>query len=84
MNYSTAILAITSLCGSLSATAAEATYLHCGHLIDVVNGKLLGETTIVVEGGKVRKSRPAPLLARRRSTSPAKPACPASSTATRT
>ena len=58
MNYRTTILAITGLCGSLSATAAETTYLHCGHLIDVVNGKLLGETTIVIEGGKVKEITP--------------------------
>jgi imidazolonepropionase-like amidohydrolase len=42
-----------------SAFADEApppavTALHCGHLIDTANGKTLGETIIVVEGGKVK------------------------------
>jgi imidazolonepropionase-like amidohydrolase len=32
-----------------------ATALLCGHLIDTVNGKVLGETTIVVENGRVRE-----------------------------
>jgi imidazolonepropionase-like amidohydrolase len=32
----------------------SATALLCGHLIDTVNGKVLGETTIVIESGRVR------------------------------
>jgi imidazolonepropionase-like amidohydrolase len=31
------------------------TALLCGHLIDTVNGKILGETTIVIENGRVRE-----------------------------
>jgi imidazolonepropionase-like amidohydrolase len=34
---------------------ATATALHCGHLIDTLNGKMLGETTIVIEGTKVKE-----------------------------
>jgi imidazolonepropionase-like amidohydrolase len=34
--------------------AASVTALHCGHLIDTANGKMLGETTIVVEGGRIK------------------------------
>jgi imidazolonepropionase-like amidohydrolase len=34
---------------------APATALLCGHLIDTANGKLLGETTIVIESGRVRE-----------------------------
>jgi imidazolonepropionase-like amidohydrolase len=34
--------------------AAALTALHCGHLIDTANGKMLGETTIVVEGGRIK------------------------------
>lgn len=30
------------------------TVLHCGHFIDTVAGKLLGATTIVIEGGRIR------------------------------
>jgi imidazolonepropionase-like amidohydrolase len=45
-----------------SATAADApaqpeaavTALQCGHLIDTINGKMLGATTIVIEGGRVK------------------------------
>jgi imidazolonepropionase-like amidohydrolase len=35
--------------------AAAITALQCGHLIDTANGKMLGETTIVIEGGRVRE-----------------------------
>ncbi|WP_347260569.1 amidohydrolase family protein [Rudaea sp.] len=32
--------------------------IHCGHLIDTDAGKLLGESTIVVEGARIREVRP--------------------------
>jgi imidazolonepropionase-like amidohydrolase len=35
--------------------APSVTALLCGHLIDTVAGKMLGETTIVIEGGHVRE-----------------------------
>jgi imidazolonepropionase-like amidohydrolase len=35
--------------------AAGVTALLCGHLIDTVAGKVLGESTIVIEGGHVRE-----------------------------
>jgi imidazolonepropionase-like amidohydrolase len=38
--------------------AAEVVSLHCGHLIDVVEGKLLGPTTVVVQDGKVLEVKP--------------------------
>ncbi len=31
--------------------------LHCGHLIDTVAGKLLGESTIVIEGERIKEVR---------------------------
>jgi imidazolonepropionase-like amidohydrolase len=31
------------------------TALNCGHLIDTINGKVLGDTTIVIENGRVRE-----------------------------
>ena len=31
------------------------TVLHCGHLVDTVAGKLLGATTIVIEGKRIRE-----------------------------
>jgi imidazolonepropionase-like amidohydrolase len=42
------------------ATAAPATVLalHCGHLLDTAAGKLLGETTIVAEGTRIREVKP--------------------------
>jgi imidazolonepropionase-like amidohydrolase len=38
-------------------TVASATALLCGHLIDTVAGKVLGESTIVIEGGRVKEVR---------------------------
>ena len=38
----------------VAADTSPATTIHCGHFIDVDNGKLLGETTIVVQGGRVQ------------------------------
>jgi len=38
-----------------SAATVQVSALHCGHLIDVVAGKLLGESTVVVEGKRVRE-----------------------------
>jgi imidazolonepropionase-like amidohydrolase len=38
-----------------AATAAAMTALNCGHLIDTANGKMLGATTIVIEGGRVKE-----------------------------
>ena len=35
--------------------AAALTALQCGHLIDTVNGKTLGATTMVIEGGKIKE-----------------------------
>ena len=41
-----------------AGAGAEVTLLHCGHLIDVNEPALLGETTIVVEGGSIRSVDP--------------------------
>jgi len=55
-----------AIASSLLATAAFAaddaappaqTALHCGHLIDTDAGKLLGASTIVIEGDKVKEVR---------------------------
>ena len=50
------------LCGAPPAGAAEAapaaaalSALHCGHLIDTAAGKVLGETTVVIEGARIRE-----------------------------
>jgi imidazolonepropionase-like amidohydrolase len=53
--------AIAALLAAGLAVAAEApaapsmTALLCGHLIDTAAGKVLGETTIVIEGGRVKE-----------------------------
>ena len=41
--------------GAAAPAAAPLSALHCGHLIDTAAGKVLGETTIVVEGARIRE-----------------------------
>ena len=38
-----------------AASGSSTTALHCGHLIDVASGKLLGKTTVIVEAGLVKE-----------------------------
>jgi imidazolonepropionase-like amidohydrolase len=51
------------LCNSTASLGADApvagaappvTVLHCGHLFDSISGKMLGATTVMVEGGRIR------------------------------
>jgi len=54
------VVCVTAIApAALSAADAPAqasiTALNCGHLIDTVNGKLLGDSTIVIENGRVRE-----------------------------
>jgi imidazolonepropionase-like amidohydrolase len=44
----------TALAADAPAAAAPVIAIHCGHLLDVVAGKMLGDTTIVIEGKRVR------------------------------
>jgi imidazolonepropionase-like amidohydrolase len=37
-----------------AGAAAAVTALQCGQLIDTANGKMLGATTVVIEGGKIK------------------------------
>jgi imidazolonepropionase-like amidohydrolase len=37
------------------ASAAPVIAIHCGHLLDVLAGKMLGPTTVIVEGKRVRE-----------------------------
>jgi imidazolonepropionase-like amidohydrolase len=55
---------LVTVCAAMLAGAAVAaeppaapsvTALLCGHLIDTAHGKVLGETTIVIESGRVRE-----------------------------
>src|SRR5450631_3122348 len=55
-----AIAAIAIAAGATAAdapapTAPAVTALQCGHLIDTANGKMLGATTVVIEGGKIKE-----------------------------
>jgi len=44
---------------ALPAVAADApAVVHCGHFVDTVAGTLLGETSIVVDGKRVREVKP--------------------------
>lgn len=53
-----AALLSAGLSGAAEApAAASVTALLCGHLIDTAAGKVLGETTIVIEGGRVKEVR---------------------------
>jgi imidazolonepropionase-like amidohydrolase len=67
MNRSSAARALTAgiaallsagLAGAADAPASPSvTALLCGHLIDTAAGKVLGETTVVIEGGRVKEVR---------------------------
>jgi len=52
-------LALPSLAAEADkpATAPEIKTIHCGHLIDTDAGKLLGESTIVIEGARIKEVR---------------------------
>jgi imidazolonepropionase-like amidohydrolase len=45
----------TTLAADVDAPVAAAIALQCGHLIDTANGKMLGETTVVIEGGRIKE-----------------------------
>jgi imidazolonepropionase-like amidohydrolase len=63
----TAILTLTTALAGTSAGIASAadapaaapsaplTAIHCGHLLDVLAGQMLGPTTVIVEGKRVRE-----------------------------
>ena len=52
-----ASLSIVPAFAAEGAATPATVALHCGHLIDADAGKLLGETTIVVEGERIREVR---------------------------
>jgi imidazolonepropionase-like amidohydrolase len=49
-----ALLSVGSAAAAEAPAAPSVTALLCGHLIDTAAGKMLGETTIVIEKGRVR------------------------------
>jgi len=56
------LAALVALVLATPAFAAESqptsVALHCGHLIDTAAGKLLGETTIVTDGKRIKEVKP--------------------------
>ena len=48
------ILAGAATAADAPAPAPVLTALQCGHLIDTANGKMLGATTILIEGGRIK------------------------------
>lgn len=54
----TAFAALAGVAARAATPAAEPltpTALHCGHLFDPIAGRMLGETTVIVEGARVRE-----------------------------
>jgi imidazolonepropionase-like amidohydrolase len=45
----------SALTSAQTSAPAPVTAVHCGHLVDVVAGKVLGPTTVVIEGKRVRE-----------------------------
>ena len=60
-------------------TVPAVTIVHCGHLFDSDAGTLLGETTIITDGKRIKDVKPgrADAPGARRSSSATRPACPA-------
>jgi imidazolonepropionase-like amidohydrolase len=50
-----AALAADAPAGAAPAAEARVSVIHCGHLVDVIGGKVLGATTVIVEGKRVRE-----------------------------
>src|SRR5580698_9266439 len=48
------LLAGAAAAADAPAPAALVTALQCGHLIDTANGKMLGATTILIDGGRIK------------------------------
>src|SRR5579872_1485936 len=49
------LAAATSGSAAVAAEPPALTALHCGHFLDVVSGKLQGETTVVIDGKRIRE-----------------------------
>jgi len=59
MRRTAALLFLLAAPATYAAEAAAAvSALHCGHFVDVVAGKLLGPTTIVIDGKRVKEVKP--------------------------
>ena len=49
-----AALALAAVAATTASAATDTTVLHCGRVFDSVTGKLLGASTLVVEGDRIR------------------------------
>ena len=49
-----AALALAAVAANTASAATDTTVLHCGRVFDSVTGKLLGASTLVVEGDRIR------------------------------
>jgi imidazolonepropionase-like amidohydrolase len=57
MNWRLILAAATGLVATAAladSAASPVTAVHCGHLLDTQAGRLLGETTVIVEGKRIR------------------------------
>ena len=50
-----AIAAADVPAGAAAAPEVRVSVIHCGHLVDVIGGKVLGATTVIIEGKRVRE-----------------------------
>lgn len=50
-------LALATTLAHAQTPPAAATVLHCGHLLDTVNGKLLGASTVITDGKRIKEVR---------------------------
>jgi imidazolonepropionase-like amidohydrolase len=50
-----ALIIGSSVAGAADAPQTAVVALHCGHVLDVQAGKMLGETTVIVEGKRIRE-----------------------------
>jgi imidazolonepropionase-like amidohydrolase len=51
----TGVTGVADAAGDAPAPPAALTALQCGHLIDTVNGKVLGASTVIIDGGKIKE-----------------------------
>jgi len=53
-----AMLAVINLPAFAADNTTQPVALHCGHVVDTAAGKLLGETTIVTDGKRIKEVKP--------------------------
>jgi imidazolonepropionase-like amidohydrolase len=57
MRHRLFVACLLAACAAPVLAAEPTTVVHCGHLLDTTGGKLLGETSIVIDGQRVREIR---------------------------